>query len=1738
MAEPAPEVGPPEGWDNFANNLGSDLAPLLALFGEQVTKQYLSESLGSLDCILFAFAPLGIITAMVAAIRVAGEPWLRSLIGRAKEGRGDIEADLMSSTSSDVCELWNGDGIVRVLGRPVLLQLIQVDPPADSGQTASPADEKAAPAEDMAGIYTFQEAIKLEIYTAKNHGGPATPPGDGLGRLDSAIDTEADADADELRSRQNPPNLSLNVSVKPVDRRLLVFFVVLGFLVQSGVLVWAAFSQYGLKLYKNNAPPVPYGFAIFTAGTVVLALGMFGCAWAVDSSTTEAVWQPSTAPRAKSVLWLQQGGQMVGDQRFESWSRRCVYPNNTITTSHKSAKTLELTQNAARSGTLNSRTALVNIAIALAFVGFVLQFFGLRVLHSSVTLAQLGAILLMTLIRSFGHIQRENKNDIKDPDREEGHELDWLAKDLKGCTVWEVITGPVDTDRKAESDADQKKEFDTAMQVMKIRARLARISTDWELEIRTTVEILRRAIETTMRDVFANMTLTPAFRNEPTFKWAVPVKTERTVSTEAEPQITVSEVVLTLRREFGGEGDLGPWKIDPSELEAVLCLWVSTLTNANRTRRLKKVRLLGLATEDIKVENKLWIHRGTTAVSTELKPKEARYFGRVTASDRRSNDPTAVSGSNPPAEYLSVEARGSLEIICAQELHTSFLFQLLGKVQDVRGTTARRTDDPTALASDTAGNQSWSQFRLNNSNLSMIARVYDECGLGTVEDAYLCIVPAFRSAGKLPSPHAAYYEARKACAKLAEGGEWTKAFEVDSWLYTNSTKTHASRAKVKAITAEISARLRSASEKLVAECGSAVVGTEGNAQRVWSSAYALCHTIAEETSEDLATTLLNLYKICGNFKPPIASADPDAVFRLAFRVVKGLRASRYSTIELLRNLYRLRLPSASVDEIEKYLSGAASLKAAAKARVSGLKDDDLVPIDLRLARGYRTPLQMAAEMGHAGIVETLLQAAANINEEGAKDDGRTALAAAAGGGHQTVVKILLKAGADVNAPAERGGNNGNKGQTALQAAAGGGHTEVVRILLANGADCNAPSASDGRTALQAAAKGGHTGIVKMLLDLKADVNAPLVHWKGQTAMEAAAEGGHTEIVVLLLDARADLTSLPHRPGPLQVAIRGGHKDIVKLLLAARADVNAPPTPVDLDALQTAANSGDEEMVNTLLDAGAMVNFKTGRVIGERTALEVAAGAGYMGVVEMLLAAKAAVNVGHGADVGTPLELVVGGSNKEIVQIAGGPDYGAYMRTPLQSAAGGGHKEIVQILLAAGAKVDGVAFQGGVTALKAAAGAGHLDVVEILLAAKSDVNIPQNTEGRSVLQAAAEGGHTAVVELLLTTKRHVHDWSVDGIETPIGMAAAGGHEKVVKVLLDAGVDVNRGPQNALQFAAAGGHQEVVKLLIKARADLGRKFGSDGISPLQAAAEGGHDEVVELLLDAGANVRSEIEGRRSLEMAAAGGHEEVVKLLLKKNAEVDSLSEHREFTRTALQAAAAGGHAEVVELLIAAGANVNAAVGHNGRTALRAAAEGGHVEMVKFLASRADVNAMGEENAGRTALQAASEKGRKAIVESLLAAGADINAPPSRRFGRTALQAAAGAGREMMVRALLAEGADLNARPSPEGGRTALQAAAGAGHAAVVKLLLAKGANVNARPSPTEGHTALQAAAGEGHLTVVKVLLAAGANVNAPGAKNLGKTALQAAQAGGHSSIVDLLQKAIEKAEVGHLPSRIR
>lgn len=101
---------------------------LIALFGEKVVMQFMSQSMGFADSVALAVAPIGVITIIVSAIRVAGPTWLKAIIGRARENLSAAEIELMSSTSKEACELWNGNNVVRCPGSGQILQFICLVP--------------------------------------------------------------------------------------------------------------------------------------------------------------------------------------------------------------------------------------------------------------------------------------------------------------------------------------------------------------------------------------------------------------------------------------------------------------------------------------------------------------------------------------------------------------------------------------------------------------------------------------------------------------------------------------------------------------------------------------------------------------------------------------------------------------------------------------------------------------------------------------------------------------------------------------------------------------------------------------------------------------------------------------------------------------------------------------------------------------------------------------------------------------------------------------------------------------------------------------------------------------------------------------------------------------------------------------------------------------------------------------------------------------------------------------------------------------------------------------------------------------------------------------------------------------------------------------------------------------------------------------------------------------------------
>ncbi|KAJ4366109.1 hypothetical protein N0V83_007744 [Neocucurbitaria cava] len=218
--------GSPFDGESFSNNLLSDLAPLLTLFGEQVTKQFLSLSMGWADNILIALGPLGIMTILVSTIRVSGNKRLKALLGRARESRMTAEAELLSSTSDEVCEMWNGHEIIRTFGAPESTHLVV------SCEGGPPS------------LRNVREAID-KGYLVDDDRRP-------LRDLDDALDHGA-------------PNLTLNAPGSEISNIEVWLWVSLGTTLQIATLVAPE-----IMMRNNKGSLYSYGYICYVGGTVML----------------------------------------------------------------------------------------------------------------------------------------------------------------------------------------------------------------------------------------------------------------------------------------------------------------------------------------------------------------------------------------------------------------------------------------------------------------------------------------------------------------------------------------------------------------------------------------------------------------------------------------------------------------------------------------------------------------------------------------------------------------------------------------------------------------------------------------------------------------------------------------------------------------------------------------------------------------------------------------------------------------------------------------------------------------------------------------------------------------------------------------------------------------------------------------------------------------------------------------------------------------------------------------------------------------------------------------------------------------------------------------------------------------------------------------------------------------------------------------------------------------------------
>ncbi|KAL7796630.1 ankyrin repeat-containing domain protein [Trichoderma ceciliae] len=460
----------------------------------------------------------------------------------------------------------------------------------------------------------------------------------------------------------------------------------------------------------------------------------------------------------------------------------------------------------------------------------------------------------------------------------------------------------------------------------------------------------------------------------------------------------------------------------------------------------------------------------------------------------------------------------------------------------------------------------------------------------------------------------------------------------------------------------------------------------------------------------------------------------------------------------------------------------------------------------------RTPLWQASWRGRKEAVGKLLELSPNL--EISDNFGYTALHAAYDA--PEITRLLLNAGANpmaltkdqktpfILAADELNGaetikhyanNTGLEcdfnarnlnGQTALHIAAMGGTLDTVKLLSTSNAYI-AASTNEGATALHYGASRGNLPIVRYLIELGLDINANSESM-GTPLMSAAMEN-RSEVAEFLIEkgAKADVTNEKYNyHSALQTAAYSGAEQVVQDLLKAKASPNvfggAYGSP-----LCAAIHSGNLNIARLLVKAGADINYSQGR---KGTAIEYAIIRKDLPLVDLLYKHNADVNIPSKGKYGTPLIAAIHNDNinnvRELLEHGADPNLSSLIgEKPAQAALRKGRKDIFNILLEKGVQL---AFKDnwGRGPLSTAILNRSFDLLPSLWG-REDVNVNETDGvGRTPLILAAVQGIDMVEELRKRkAEMNVQDrWK----KTALKYAIIHGYSIMASELIEHGADL--------------------------------------------------------------------------------------------------------------------------------------------------------------------------------------------------------------------------------------------------------------------------------------------------------------------------------------------------------------
>ncbi|KFA51966.1 hypothetical protein S40293_09492 [Stachybotrys chartarum IBT 40293] len=765
---------------DWSSDLATDLGPLLALFGDNMTRQYLSESTSFLDYFIFAMGPVGILSAIVSTIRVCGSPSLRAFIGRSQEGDGIVEVELCTSTSRDVCELFNKGGITRVLGQPKILELIYISPRPHTGQGANEKE-----------LYLFRKCLE-KLKKGENYAGWKE-------KTRRKWPFASDSKPSPLAPR---PNLSLNVGIRKQDDWVFSVVAIVGFFLQVGVVLLAGVGVWILG-WNDDEEGTPasrdYPPVMFITGTILMCAGMCCCAALIGETTDERRFERNkNDSRESDLYWLQPGKQEVGGQSFDAFA----YTTRTTGKDESQANDDLLCWTSSTKNFKDFGTQTIFSVLAV-LVGYIMHFIGLRGLRAWVSLAQFGITLVMSLLRGLLRMQRlgrdanrilRSDNAGKKLDQVTGHELDWLAFEVTRPEAaklsWHII---------GYSNCESEESQNLGKELLQNRARLAFLtgnvhksadSNEYEEWGDEYVKVRSKARQLSAAFCQAATNLVQKGSKNTQLQLQV------AVSIDQKKHCVPIEVMLEQ------DMDLPGWKIDCGKVEAILGLWMwswiqgeKPLENTDTQPQLARVVATGDSTQKViqmeldlwlgpdkvkLVEHKIdlkngntyglesvWKNLKVTGATTTLKPE---LEGRKESQQRfcgwaciRSNHQNLNEKEEEELGLQAVQVSPTVSMldVFAQDLFAAFIESIKGL--QITDTLAFREED--------------GKPRLGNKKVKTLANVFVEKGLGSYDDAFLCIIPALHR----PGPEAYLQALLEGADGYRRTSDWERAEILMQW---------------------------------------------------------------------------------------------------------------------------------------------------------------------------------------------------------------------------------------------------------------------------------------------------------------------------------------------------------------------------------------------------------------------------------------------------------------------------------------------------------------------------------------------------------------------------------------------------------------------------------------------------------------------------------------------------------------------------------------------------------------------------------------------------------------------------------------------------------------------------------------------------------------------------------------------------------------------------------------------